>query len=75
MPVASAAAQEQEARHLAAKAEQSAAEQRLLELQARVQADASKRKTEASKKRKDQERILGTGKNGKRERISFKMSL
>ena len=73
--VASAAAQEQEARHLAAKAEQSAAEQRLLELQARVQADASKRKTEASKKRKDQERILGTGKNGKRERISFKMSL
>lgn len=62
-------------RQLAAKAEQSAAEQRLLELQARVQADAEKRKQEASKKRKDQEKILGTGKNGKRDKISFKLSL
>ena len=40
-----------------------------------VQADSAKRKSEASKKRKDQDKILGTGRNGKREKISFKMSL
>lgn len=48
----------------------------MLELQAKVNADAANRKKEASKKRKDQEQILGTGKNGrKREKISFKLSL
>lgn len=40
-----------------------------------MQADTAKRQQETSKKRKDQEKILGTGKNGKRDKISFKLSL
>lgn len=70
-----ASSQEQEARQLAAKAEQSAAEQRLLELQAKMQADKTKQDKEEKKRKKDQQKILGTGKNGKREKISFKMSM
>jgi len=40
-----------------------------------LQADKGKRDKEEKKRKKEQQKVLGTGKNGKREKISFKLSM
>lgn len=40
-----------------------------------MRAATAKKKKDASTKKKDQDRILGTGKGGKRDKISFKLAI